>query len=250
MIKIDTKFFSVELDTKYVFMMLFSLFLIISLYGVVAEPNFNDVFQGHPLFEIDFSEGEANDDLSMGGHNIESVNELVSNHVESGSLDSDNIDVDELIIEENITFPEPGQVEFPSGAVFPFAMKDCPKGWSNLSESEGRIMVGLDDNSDILDVGGEKNVGLEVENLPNGSLNAFTEDVSGDLYYKHNDFYADGPTSLVVYPVSGPRVWRSIRQTDQMDGSHTHDIEFDAAGDGVEISNLQPYLTVRFCVKE
>lgn len=250
MIELETRFFSVELDTKYVFLMFFSLIFIVSILGVLAEPNFNNVYQGHPLFEIDFSEGEANDDLAMGGQNIENVQELVSNNIESVSFDSEHIDVDELVINEEVNFPEPGQVEFPSGAVFPFALEECPDGWRNMDESEGRVMVGVDGDSDVLEVGGEREIGLEVENLPEGSLNAFTEEVSGDLYYEHNDFSADGPTSLDGWLISGPRVWRSVSQTDHLDGSHTHDIEFDAAGDGVSISNLQPYLTVNFCEKE
>ncbi len=59
--------------TVFAFTLIFSL-LLFSVTLAVSERTFNDGHdQGHPLFQIDFSAGAANNDFDMGSNNIQNV---------------------------------------------------------------------------------------------------------------------------------------------------------------------------------
>ena len=238
-----------KFETVFLLIVFLTVFSII---GVFAETPLD---QSHPLYEIDFSTGEANDDLGMSDYDIRDVDSLIADYVESINVESESITSDIVNVSEEIKFPEPSQVRFPPGTVMPMA-DECPPGWEEFEEGQGRVLAGLREGDDqfgsLLGIGGKDEVNLSLENLPEMTLTGRTEESDMDVSYRKADLSytsrARNPyASIPPFPRLGPDAYTPDDDTTDIAHSHIHPIEIDM-GEGKGLNNMMPYFTVEFCV--
>ena len=232
--------------------LMFTVLVMFSVVGVFAETPLDQL---HPLYEIDFSTGEANDNLDMDNHDILDVDSLIANYVESIDVESESITSDVVTVSEEMKFPEPSQVRFPPGTVMPMA-DECPPGWEEFDEGQGRVLAGLKEGDDqfgsLLGIGGEDEVDLGVENLPEMTLTGRTEESDMDVSYRKADLSSTSRArnpyaSIPPAPRLGPDAYTPDSDTTDIGHSHIHPIEIDM-GEGEGLKNKMPYFNVEFCV--
>ncbi len=256
MFKLDIKgVFKLKMDkADFVILTVFFLMLF-SLIGVVAQRDFSDAVQGHPISEVDFSEGEANDDLLMGDNDIIDVESFYSESINSETVYTEELTNRYMEIHEQVWFPEPEEVLVPPGIIMPFVSEECPEGWSNLDVSEGKVLVGYEEDGDPDGFGtffGEYDEGRTVEileeNMPDEEFEGVTGEplMGGEWEYEKPSWRT---TYLDVEPNLGSHRLRNDRTYGELVDGHYHEIEADI-GMGYEITNLQPYINVLYCVKD
>ncbi len=256
MFEIDIKgVFKLEMN-KADFVILTIFFIVLfSLIGVVAQKDFSDAEQGHPISEIDFSEGEANDDLLMGNNDIIDIGTLYSENISSNTIFAEELTNRYMEIHEQVWFPEPEEVLVPPGIIMPFVSEECPKGWSNLDVSDGKVLVGYDEEGDSDVFGtffgeyeGNRTVEILEENMPDEEFEGVTgEPLMGGEW----DYYKPSwrTTRLDVEPNLGSHRLRNDKTYGEVVDKHYHEIEAEI-GLGHEINNLQSYINVLYCVKD
>ncbi|MGD9276078.1 MAG: hypothetical protein PVJ67_02810 [Candidatus Pacearchaeota archaeon] len=113
----------------------------------------------------------------------------------------------------------------PSGAVMAFNAVSCPSGWSAFSSADGRVVVGLDGSQTEFDtlgkIGGENTHTLTVSEIPS---------------HRHSipaAAAASASGSLVTPGFSS----NGVRYSNYAGGGQAH-------------NNLQPYITLLYCIKD
>jgi len=123
------------------------------------------------------------------------------------------------------------ETSIPAGAVMAFNLVSCPVGWSEYAVAQGKTVVGLDSGDTSFDTleetGGEKN-------------HLLTSAESGVPAHTHDmqSYYHDPGSSYVRTSGSpnGQTVLTTGANTPQ-DASQAH-------------NNLQPYVTLLYCIKD
>lgn len=120
--------------------------------------------------------------------------------------------------------------EIPSGAIMAFNLNSCPAGWSKFNNANGRVLVGIDitDSSfdTLLETGGEKTHTLTLSEIP-----------SHNHTFYHGAYGSDN---------------RSVPTNagDTQDGTTARTKYTNNSGSGNSHNNLQPYVTLLYCVKD
>ncbi|MBR9690843.1 hypothetical protein GOV08_04110 [Candidatus Woesearchaeota archaeon] len=113
----------------------------------------------------------------------------------------------------------------PSGAVLAFNLATCPSGWSRFTDADGRVITGLSSEAEfntLLKTGGEKTHTLTVKEMP-----SHTHKMAGSLHTRQES------------------IDDILHQTHSTTGSTAT----SATGGGAAHNNLQPYVTLLYCVK-
>jgi microcystin-dependent protein len=116
----------------------------------------------------------------------------------------------------------------PKGAVVPFRLVECPRGWRPFGKAAGRTIIGAGDGEGLTERalgerGGEEGHQLTNEELPKLQL-AATDDGTANI----------------------PEAKRSVIEPRRIVA--TNPIEF--AGQGNPHSNMQPWIALLYCEKQ
>ena len=112
----------------------------------------------------------------------------------------------------------------PTGAVMAFDLGSCPAGWSDWSSAEGRVIVGLDTAQSEFDTkgetGGAKTHTLSINEMPSHSHTIRGRHSAGDVDFR------------------GGKLAETLgASTGETGGDRPH-------------NNLQPYVVLRYCIKD
>lgn len=120
----------------------------------------------------------------------------------------------------------------PSGAVLAFNLATCPSGWSRFTDADGRVITGLSSEAEfntLLKTGGEKTHTLTVNEMPS-----------------HTHIYQTG---AIVSGVTSIQDMGAYKFGGGTADDHAYRYISEATGGGAAHNNLQPYVTLLYCVK-
>lgn len=123
--------------------------------------------------------------------------------------------------------------QVPAGAVMAFDLDDCPNGWSSFSKGKGRFIVGAGVASGLSarqvgDTGGAEKIALKPKHLPPHQHKA---PFGAQPDHAH---YGQGEVKRVVLGAG--------------DGDHQV-TRTSTVGEGKKMTNLPPFIALRYCKK-
>jgi len=121
---------------------------------------------------------------------------------------------------------------FPVGAVVAFDLSNgCPTGWDTFSDSAGRFLLGVGDGRRFNETGGEKQVTLTRDELPNERLDVV---------------YLNGPPTLSLNTSSAPG-HQLLNKGDNRTAAAVNEIVTEPLGKGQPHNNMPPFIALHFC---
>lgn len=131
---------------------------------------------------------------------------------------------------------DPSQLK---NAVLAFDTPDgCPAGWVELTDSEGRVLLGVGPRYPYQNRGGTENIALDDSHIPSHAHKFW------DVYFSETDDNPK-PKEIRMLPVPGGFGQKGPRDQNNMGWAFSHSTE--PSGKGASHSNLQPYIALHFC---
>ena len=122
----------------------------------------------------------------------------------------------------------------PSGAIVAFDLEDCPNGWSSYGRAKGRMIIGAGIGKDLTPrklgaTGGREKVKLKIEHLPPHQHLAPFGAQPGQAHYGQG-----GVKSVVLGKTHGNH---QVTKT-------------SSVGSGKKLTNVPPFIALRYCKKD